>query len=112
MRSPSVAERDSGTVTAELAAAMPAVLLVLALCVGALQALTQRVVLLDAAASSARAAARGEALPALAGLTGATVTEELHGDLVCVRIASAATGPLALLGVPVSATSCAAGGGR
>ncbi|BDZ45766.1 hypothetical protein [Naasia aerilata] len=91
---------------------MPAVLLVLALCVGALQALTQRVMLLDAAASSARALARGEVPPGMPGQATAEMTEERRGDLVCVTLARPATGPLGLLGVPIAATSCAAAGGR
>ena len=105
-------EGDAGSVTAELAAAMPAVLLVLALCVGALQALTQRVLLLDSAATIARALARGEEPPGEWGLAAAAMTVEERGDLVCVSVTSPATGALALLGVPVSATSCAVGGGR
>ena len=57
MRSPA---DDSGTVTAELAAAIPALLVLLVVCVGALAALTERAVLIDGAADAARAVARGE----------------------------------------------------
>src|SRR3954462_14865001 len=83
---------DSGAVAAELAAAMPAVILVLALCLGALQALTQRAVLTDAAAQSARALARGDAAPRLPG--GVTAAQERDGDELCVTLSAAA--PLAL----------------
>ncbi|WP_210508557.1 hypothetical protein [Naasia sp. SYSU D00057] len=95
---------EAGTVAAELAAAMPAVLLVLALCLGALQALTQRAVLADGAASAARAIARGDPAPRVP--RGVTSVEEREGDMLCVTLSAAA--PLAL-GLNVSGRACALG---
>ena len=102
MRSRSAGE--AGAVTAELAAAMPAVLLVLVLCLGALQALTQRALLTDGAASAARASARGDSPPRLP--PGVTAAEQREGDTLCVTLSAAA--PLAL-GLTVSGRACAIG---
>jgi hypothetical protein len=96
---------EGGAVAAELAAAMPAVILVLVLCLGALQALTQRAVLTDGAAQAARALARGDAAPDLPA--GVTLTQDRDGDAVCVLLSARA--PLAL-GVPVTGRACALGG--
>jgi hypothetical protein len=109
MRSRSPADR--GSVTAELAAAMPAVIVVLALCAGTLQSLTQRALLTDAAAQAARSLARGDGVPAGVVPAGADLAEERPGDLVCVSIRQPAGGALAALGIPVAARSCALGGG-
>ena len=109
MRSRSAADR--GSVTAELAAAMPAVIVVLALCTGTLQALTQRVMLADAAAQAARALARGDAVPEGVVPSGAVVTEERPGDLLCVSVRLPAAGALAALGVTLAGRGCALAGG-
>ena len=103
MRSRSAA--DGGAVAAELAAAMPAVILVLALCLGALQALTQRAVLTDGAAQAARALARGDPGPRLPA--GVTEAQERDGDALCVTLSADA--PLAL-GLTVSGRACALAG--
>src|SRR3954468_24169606 len=92
---------DSGAVAAEPAAAMPAVILVLALCLGALQALTQRAVLTDGAAQTARALARGDAGPRLP--PGVTEAQERDGDALCVTLRASA--PLAF-GLNVSGRAC------
>jgi hypothetical protein len=98
-------------VTAELAAAMPAVIVVLSLCAGTLQTLTQRVLLTDSAAQAARALARGEDVPAGVAPPGAVLTEERPGELVCVSLRLPAGGALAALGIPVSGRGCALAGG-
>jgi hypothetical protein len=97
--------RERGSVTAEFATALPAVLLCLALCVGAVQAAGQQARLLDHAATAARLIGRGDPLPEPP--RGATRTVGSEGALVCVTVSapSDAVG-LGALGVTVSARSC------
>ena len=52
--------RDSGMVTAELAVAIPAAVLVLAVCLSAVRAAVDQIRCVDAARIAARAAARGD----------------------------------------------------
>lgn len=106
---------DRGSVTAEFAVALPAVVLVLALGVSALSAAGRQVRLQDAAADAARLVGRGED-PARAGsavaaaVTGAAADVEFRGELVCVH----ASAPAATLPWPqhLTASSCALAGGR
>ena len=106
MRSPG----DRGSVTAEFALALPAVVLVLACCLTGIQMAGQQLRLQDAAAGSARALARGDDLGAVAG--GATVSTTTTGDLVCARLSERAEGmPGTLFRIRLSARSCALGGG-
>lgn len=106
---------DRGSVAAELALALPAVVLVLALGVGALGAATRQVSLQDAAADAARLLGRGEdtgrAADAVArAAPGATMSSANSGDLVCVTARTeVAVGNL--LTVPLQASSCALAGG-
>jgi hypothetical protein len=104
---PSAAYRpaDRGSVAAELAAAMPAAILVLVLCTGALQSLARQAILADVAAQSARSLARGGSAPPLP--EGAALTEERVGGSVCVSVRLAA-GPL---GLPLTGRACALDGG-
>jgi hypothetical protein len=102
---------DRGAVVAEFAVALPAVVLVLVVGVGALAAASRQVRLQDAVADAARLSARGEAASRVheavsAAVGGATVDISPHGDLVCVS----ASAP-ALLGLRVSARGCALAGG-
>jgi len=102
---------DRGSVVAEFAIALPAVVLVLLLGAGALGVASRQVRLQDATADAARLAARGEPDARVrsivtAAADGATTGIEQRGDLVCVT-ASTGTG----LPVTVSATSCALAGG-
>lgn len=91
--------------TAEFATALPAVLLCLALCVGAVQAAAQQARLLDHAASAARLIGRGD--PAPAPPAGASRAVGSEGGLVCVTISEpSGSGGLGALGVTVSARSC------
>ncbi|MBO3663755.1 TadE family protein [Microbacterium stercoris] len=110
-RGPTAGER--GSVAAELAVALPAVLLVLILGVGALFAASTQVRLQDVAADGARLVARGEpearASAVVAQLDGARTAVSWRGDLVCVT--AHATARVAGVGVPLSAVSCALGGG-
>lgn len=102
---------DRGSVVAEFAVALPAVVLVVMLGVGALAAGSRHVRLQDAVADAARLASRGEpdqrvhAIVAGA-VADASVRVEARDDLVCVT--GDAPGILALR---IAATSCALAGG-
>ena len=106
---------ERGSVTAEFAVALPAVVVVFVLFAGALSASGRQVRLEQGAAQGARLAARGEAdarvqdavSRAVAGATAAIGTD---GDLVCVT-ATAPTGLPLPLGA-LRATACAVGEGR
>ena len=106
---------DRGSVSAELAVALPAILLLVGLCVGALSAASRQVRLQDAVADAARLVARGEdegrAFSLVGGAVhGAAVELRRDGDLVCV-LASAPVG-LPLPGARFTADACALDGGR
>jgi len=105
---------DRGSVVAEFAVALPAVVLVLVLGVGALGASARHVRLQDAAADAARLAARGESAARVAAVVdgavaGAVGTTERRGELVCVTASAPAGPPLPLT---LTATSCALADGR
>jgi hypothetical protein len=108
---------DSGSVTAELATVLPAVVLVLGCCLGAVQVIGQSVRLTDAAADAARALARGDDIGGVGDLVrrsvaGASVTAEHRGEFVCASLSvPSAFGPFAGFGVTVEARSCALAGG-
>jgi hypothetical protein len=65
---------EQGTVTAELAIALPAVLLVLTFSVQVLGIQVERTALIGSAAMAARQAARGENVPG----------SKIEGNLICV----------------------------
>lgn len=88
---------------------MPAVVLVLAACLGGIHLGTLQLRLQDAAATAARSVARGEPHHLDAHVPGASATTTRRGGLVCVT--AALTVPLAggLIGsVDLAARSCAA----
>ncbi len=89
---------ETGSITAEFAAVVPAVLLVLAMSLAALQLGSAQLRLQDAAAVTARALARGDSAP---GVDAAVATWR-QGDLLCVRLSRAAQ-----FAVTLSAESCA-----
>ena len=97
---------ERGSVTAEFAAVVPAVLLVLACCLAGLQLAGQQVRLQDAAAATARSLARGDPAPAFGG---AAIATRVDGALLCARLTSASVAPL--IPVQLSAESCALRGG-
>jgi len=104
---------DRGSVTAEFAVALPAVVLVIALGVGALAAGARQVRLQDAAADAARILARGDDPARASGVLetavpGAGMGVERPGDLVCVTAAASTWLP----GLTLHARSCALDGGR
>jgi len=97
---------EAGTVTAELAVAVPAVLLVLAACLGGLRVGVERIRVVDAAAEASRLAARGDdpSRP-VAAIGAAAGSPSRSGDTVCVTVRAEV--PLLGLPVPVAATACA-----
>jgi hypothetical protein len=101
---------ERGSVTAEFVAALPAVVLLLALALGALALGSQSVRLQDAAGLTARALARGdppEAADAIAGalVPGVAVARSERSGLVCVLLMTRGSGPLS--GLQLRAESCA-----
>jgi len=102
---------ERGSVVAEFAIALPAVVLVLVLGSGMLLAGARHVRLQDAVADAARLSARGESAQrahqiVAAAVAGASVDIAPRGDLVCVT----ASAP-AVLGLRMTATGCALAGG-
>ena len=93
--------RDRGSITAEFASVIPAVMLVLAVALAAMQLCSEQLRLQDAAAVTARALARGDPAPATPG---ARLTTHREGDIECARLAVPPRLPLL---VEVSAQSCA-----
>lgn len=106
---------DRGSVSAELALALPAVVLAFLLGAGALGAASRQVALQDASADAARLLGRGEGQDAAervvhAAVSGAGVSSSRSGDLVCVT-ASVDASIGSLIRMPLRATSCALDGG-
>lgn len=105
---------ERGSVVAELAVALPAVLLALLLGVGALSAAATQVALQDAAADAARLLGRGEdsarAASVVHAVHDARMASRDAGDLICVT-ASVDFRVGRLISVPLYAQSCALGGG-
>lgn len=90
---------DRGSFTAELAAGLPALILLVVVGVAAVQAATTKAQCVDAARDAALAAARGEAgedAARRAGPAGATVSITVDGDVVTATVRA----PLRTLGVP------------
>jgi hypothetical protein len=101
---------ESGFVTAELAAALPAVVAVLALGLWAVSAVGMKVRAIDAANSAAIAAARGEDAQAVAAAylpEGATVAVS-SDDTVARAVVTAPVRPLGSLTPPMDVTAEAA----
>ena len=104
---------EQGSVAAEFAVTLPAVMVVFALCVGGIHLAAQQVALQAAAANSARAVARADrasaAHAANSTLPGARVSVSSQGSLVCATVSIDAAHPLVL---PMRAKSCALGEGK
>jgi hypothetical protein len=96
-------QNDRGSVTAETAVALPALVLVLCAVLWAVGAVTAQLRCVDAARAGARALARGEppgasqAAAAAAAPRGAVVSMDRDGDMVRVRVESVARPPGMLL---------------
>ena len=103
-------EPERGSVTAEFAAALPAVVLLLGMALAAFAVGSQAVRLQDAAGLAARAMARGESPSGVSALVSALVPgariERRDGPgLVCAAVTARADGLLA--GIELRAGSCA-----
>lgn len=103
--------------TAELAVAIPAVLMVVATCLGMIQVASQQVRYTDAAAIGARSLARGES-ETVAGQRALIVAgsgrfaSAVRGEFVCATVSGRAAPVLtSLLGIELSASSCSLAGG-
>jgi hypothetical protein len=112
LRIPSSASGDRGSAVAEFAIALPAVILVLAMVLGGVELGVLQARLQDAAADAARSLGRGDSEPDVASrvaqqVPGARWSSSRSGALVCAHLAASAGGPAALLGLTVSAASCA-----
>lgn len=109
-RRPPALRDESGMATAELAVAMPAVILVLLLALSALAAGATQMRLTDAARVGARQAAIGADPLAAAGSvvpSGSSIAVGAEGDLTCVSISRAAPGVLGRAGLTLRARACA-----
>lgn len=101
---------DRGAVTAEFALALPAVAVVLALCLMGVQVIGLQVRVQDAASVASRSMARGDGPEVAWGrasalVPGATLQTSQRGDLECATVSARAS-----LGIVVSAFGCALGG--
>ena len=91
--------RDQGMVTAEIAVALPALVLVSGLCIWGVVAASTKIACTDAARSAARAAARGEPLSMVRARvvrtlpTGASVQVHRDAHSTRVEIAAPVEGP-------------------
>ena len=111
-----IVDGERGSAAAELALALPAVVLALLLGAGALRSASRQVSLQDAAADAARLLGRGEGVDAAArvvttAVPDAGMSHRSSGDLVCVtaRVDARIGG---LISLPLTASSCALDGGR
>jgi Flp pilus assembly protein TadG len=103
---------ERGSITAEFAAAVPAVLLLLACCLAGVQIAGQQVRLQDAAADVSRSVARGGGTAAAAQV-GASVAVAHRGDLVCATLSARSRSVVGgVLSLTLTASSCALGEGR
>lgn len=112
MRERAEVRGERGSATAEFAVAFPAVLAVVGLLLGGVQVAALQVRAQDAAADAARGLGRGDSAGAVAErLAGQLPTAALEswvtGDLRCVRVEVAPTGPVAVLGLRAGASACA-----
>lgn len=103
---------ERGSVTAEFALAFPAVLGVVALLLGGVQVAGLQLRAQDAAADAARGLGRGDSGVSVNArvarqLPGAALSSWTEGDLTCVRVEVAPSGPVAVLGLRAVAGSCA-----
>lgn len=111
---PHPAARDRGSVTAEIAVGLPAVVIVLAACLGGLGLATTQLRAQDAAADAARLLGRGETVSAAQQhvareVPGADLAISRPADLVCARVVVEQR--LLLVPVRAAGSSCALDGG-
>ncbi|RWZ46281.1 hypothetical protein ELQ90_14570 [Labedella phragmitis] len=107
---------ERGSIAAEFAVVLPAVLLVLVLCVGAASVSLQRIEVQSAASAASRILARGDGLGAATGAVGrlapgARLAAARDGDFVCATVASTARFVAArTAGVRLTGRACALSG--
>lgn len=103
---------ERGTVTAEFAIVLPAVLVVLGLVLGGILIASHRATLVSTAAEVARLEARGDAALAAARIASVggsvEVRREHRGRLSCISLRSHPGGGL-LSGIGIEAEACAVG---
>jgi Flp pilus assembly protein TadG len=105
--------RDAGMATAELAVALPVLVLVTVAAMSAVSVLLAHLRCVDAAREGARAAARGESaavvrsVAARAGPTAATVAVTTAGEEVTVTVSARTAGVRLLPGLEVRASAVA-----
>lgn len=103
---------EEGSLTAEFAIVLPAVLMVLILVVASIELATERLTLSSAAAEISRLEARGdnqaaaEVLSRLSGISGVQVRRGVEGVLWCVMLSANPAGGL-LGAIEISARGCA-----
>ena len=113
-----VARQDSGSVTAELVLALPAVVMIVAMALGAMSVQLQRMELVSAASTIARAIARGEPIAIVDALVtdlGEQVGFEIQEELgvVCVFLRSEiGIFSIDLTGLELIETQCAKAQGQ
>ena len=113
-----VAKKDTGSVTAELVLTLPAVLLIVGLALGAMSVQLQRMELVSAASTIARAIARGEPIAIVDALVtdlGEQVGFEIQEEwgVVCVILRSEiAIFSIDLTGLELIETQCAKAQGQ
>lgn len=93
---------------------VPAVVLVLAGCLGAIEVVVQQARLTDAAADGARSLARGgggsvATAHVVEAVGPAAVSTSSAADFVCVTVRQTASGPAAVTGLSVVGHGCALG---
>lgn len=106
---------DLGSVAAEFAVTLPAVILVLACSLSAMQVAGQQLRLQDAASATARSSARGDSAQATASrlAPGSAVSQYSDGELECVTLSARSTAAIGIVvGFSLSASACALAGGR
>jgi Flp pilus assembly protein TadG len=107
---------DAGTVTAEFAAVVPAVILILVVCLGTVHLAGRRLILQDAASDTARILARGEPSAATERarqlVPGVTVGSRDRDGMVCAILSAPVAVAGGMLGtVSLTASSCALAAG-
>lgn len=115
MSSPARGRGDRGSTTAEVAVALPAVVIVLAACLGGLGLASTQLRAQDAAADAARLLGRGEPEAAAGQLVarsvrGGTLSVSRPDDLVCATVVVEQR--LLMVPLRVEGSSCALAGGR
>lgn len=113
LRARRLAADERGSVTAEFAVVLPAVVLLIALAAATLSAAGRQVALEQAAGQAARLAARGESAARVREVARqlapvASLSVSRDGELVCITVSAPAAVPLPL--PPLRAEGCALAG--